>query len=533
MTAASAGLRDDATAELVQALLRQAAPGTGDEAPQLLETHISWVLLTGSLAYKIKKPVRLSFLDFSTLDRRKAACEDELRLNRLLAPQLYLDVAPITGSREQPCLGGRGAALEYAVKMRRFPQSWTLDRRLQEGHLETMELQRFGEALAQLHQRAASAPAGSRFGEPAQVQAPLQDTLQELRAGAPPGSRAELEYVDTGMKAALAALTPLMAERKSSKHIRDCHGDLHLGNLVRLDEGIVPFDRIEFSDDLRWIDGISDVAFLVMDLDRRGQVDLAYAFLAAYLEAGGDYEGLRLLRYYEVYRALVRAKVAMIRGRASGDDSDTSAAAECSAYLQWAAHCIRGRRPGLVLMHGLAGSGKTRLSEKLIRHLPAVRVRSDLERKRMHAMQPLERGDAAPGAGLYSAAASLRLYERLTDIAQAALEGGETLIVDAAFLKAAERRRFFELAARLDAPCVIVHCTAPVAELERRVRHRAAEGRDASDAGIAVLHAQSGWQEALEPAEQACTLAVDTTRTATAAQLAETVHTLLNARAHS
>lgn len=519
-----------AAAELVQALLRQAPPCPGEDAPRLVETHISWVLLSGGLAYKIKKPVCLPFLDFSSLERRKAACEEELRLNRLLAPQLYLEVVPICGSPAQPELGGDGVPIEYAVKMRRFPQSQELDRLLEAGALSAPELERFGGELARLHERAAIAPADGPFGAPDRVQAPFRDTLRDLRAGAPPDCRAGLERLDAWLAGAEAALADVLAARKHGGRIRECHGDLHLGNLVLLDGAVVPFDRIEFSEELRWIDVVSDLAFLVMDLDRRGRPDLAYAFLVAYLEGGGDYAGLRLLRYYEVYRALVRAKIAMIRWQAAGSPPQSGDAAECGAYVGWAGRRIGHRRPGLVLMHGLSGSGKTRVSGALVRALPAVRVRSDLERKRMHGLQPQQRGDAAPGAGLYSAAAGERVYGALAGIAQAALAGGETLIVDAAFLKAAERRRFFELAAQLGAPCAIVECTAPAAELERRVRRRAEEGRDASDAGLAVLQAQFGWREPLDAAERARALTVDSAAASDPAALAGALRRLLEAR---
>lgn len=506
-------LADGVAAEappFIQAVAQALAQLEACALVDLVETHISWVLLTPGHAYKIKKPVKLPFLDFSTLALRKDACAEELRLNRRFAPELYLDVIPISGSSEQPQIAGEGAALEYAVKMRRFAQSQQLDQLLRDERLSRADLEDFGRSLAALHESLPQVSGQLDFGDPAQVHAPVRECLRDLRQGAP-GAPNRLHDLEAWLEQRYATLTPAFISRKLGGRVRECHGDLHLGNLVKLRRHIVPFDCIEFSPGLRWIDVISDVAFLTMDLAQRHYPDLAYAFLNAYLEASGDYGGVRVLHYYLAYRALVRAKIALIRMQGAGADQRPRHARQCDDYIHHALDWTQRRRPGLVLMQGLAGSGKTRCSAELAVQLPAIRLRSDVERKRMHQLAPLQRSASAPGAGLYTASASRLTYARLADLATNVIEGGETAIVDATFLSAAERRRFTTLAQRIDAPCAIVQCQAPVPELERRLTRRAQEGVDASEADIEVLRRQLALHDPLDAAELERTLIVDTT----------------------
>ena len=502
---------NDDEPELIRALRRPAAYPHAVKAVRLVQTHISWVLLTGAVAYKLKKPVNLGFLDFSTLARRRRACEEELRLNRRWAPELYLDVVPIAGTPAVPRPGGMGAPFEYAVRMRQFPQRAQLDRRLAAGALTRAEVEVFAQELGRVHAQAPVARADGPFGTVRAVRAPVEHssaTLLGLARGSDEAATiAAVQHWIVGQPADAA-----LRARLRDGFVREVHGDLHLANLVRWRGRVRAFDCIEFDPALRWIDVLSDAAFLVMDLAYRGRRDLAYAFLNRYLETTGDYRGLPVLRYYLVYRALVRAKIAAIRRAARPPGAADADSASVRAHLALAQAWTQPARPALVLMHGLSGSGKTRFSDALVTGLPAVRLRSDLERRREGAAGPR-----------YSAAALEANYARLAALAEGVLAGGENAVVDATFLARRERARFEALAARLGVPCVIASCRAPRDALERRIRRRARAGSDASEADLAVLARQIETADPLTAAERAGTVEFDTTLPVDSAAVAREV----------
>lgn len=281
---------------------------------EILETHISWVVLTGPYAYKIKKPVNPGFLDFTTLEKRHACCRDELRLNRRLAPGLYLDVVGITGSPERPHIGGDGEIIEYAVKMVQFGQDQLASRLLENGNLTARHIGQLAEKIAAFHQQAAAAEAGSPLGSPQAVTAHALQNFDQIAAL--PGAAADhsaLSDLRRWTEREAAAREAAMNARQSGASVRECHGDLHLGNIALIEGEITPFDCIEFSAELRWNDVASEVAFLVMDLIDRGRPDFAFLFLSGYLEMTGDYNATAVLRFYLVYRAMVRAKVHCLR----------------------------------------------------------------------------------------------------------------------------------------------------------------------------------------------------------------------------
>lgn len=477
---------------------------------RIIETHISWVLLTGEFAYKIKKPVDLGFVDFSTLTLRRQACLDELRLNRRYAPQLYLAVVPIGGTPEHPLVDDEGVPFEYAVKMRQFPSDQQLDRLLADGHLDMGDIEELAATIAALHAAAPVAPPDLPYGWPARIQADAEDNLRVLSAGSEGRLRAHIADLAAWTRQQDALLSSMMHSRRETGHVREVHGDLHLANLVRLDKVIVAFDCIEFSAALRWNDCISDLAFLTMDLHHRGHGNLAYHLLNRYLEIGGDYAGLSLLRYYEVYRALVRAKVALLRCDASSGPERSAQARQYAAYVRLARRFSRGACRALVLMHGLSGSGKTWLSTQLMSALPAVRVRSDVERKRLHGLAEGAHSGSAVDAGLYDATSSARTYDRLAALVTDIIDAGETAIVDAAFLRSTDRQHFRVLAHRLAIPFAIVSCQAPASALRGRLAARTRTGRDASEADQRVLEHQCESAEALATDERSVTVHVMT-----------------------
>lgn len=493
----------------IQALMQAAAYPHPCGPIRLLETHISWVLLTGDYAYKIKKPLNLGFLDFSTLARRRQACADEIRLNRRFAPELYLSVVPIHGDAEgnDVRMGtddeSLDEAFEAAVRMRQFPQANQLDHLLEAGRLQTGDLQQLAERVAAFHRQAPPAPQGGGYGSPSQTYAQCLDNF-----GPPLGAlnfaerRNTLQALLDWTKRQFETLGAQLQRRMEQGHIRELHGDLHLANLVRLAGVVMPFDCIEFSAELRYIDTTSDIAFLMMDLKHRGRDDLAYSFLNRYLECTGDYDGVALLDWYRVYRAMVRAKIAAIRHSEVSDAEAPQHAAEALAYIDLAASWMSAPRPRLILMNGVSGSGKSWLSEQLAARLSAVRLRSDIERKRLHGLAPLEKSAQDQKARLYGKTAGLRTYRALLQHAAALLRGGQNTLVDGAFLKVSQRAPFLQLAAELQVPVNIVRCAAPIDELKRRIQSRAQAGNDASEADLRVLQTQLLTLEPLTASEQ-------------------------------
>jgi len=493
------------------------------EKVELVETHISWVLLTGEYAYKIKKPVNLGFLDFSTLALRQQDCIEELRLNRRLAADYYLEVVAITGSRGAPRVKGTGQPLEYAVKMRQFPVDTTLDKLAERGELGNQQIDALAARLAHFHlAECARAAADSPWGEPELIAKPVAENFALLAMRlTDPAERQLLAKLQGWCAAEHLRLAPLMRERKQNGWVRECHGDLHLANLAWVDGRLVIFDCLEFSPALRWIDVISEVAFCYMDMLQKpthfrlslrpphadveeaivpfplggesvsegairmgAHSNLASRFLNAWLEATGDYRGVALLRYYAVYRALVRAKVAALR---AGQGEDASRA-EVTGCLQLAEQIAVFTTPQLLITHGLSGSGKTTRSQQWLEQYGLIRLRSDVERKRLAGLEACARG--GDSLGLYSEAFGLRTYQHLAELAEGLLRAGLSVIVDAAFLMRWERDLFRDLAQRLGAGFGILDIQADLATLRERVSRRQATGSDASDAGLRVLEQQ-------------------------------------------
>jgi len=502
----------DLARERVEAL-RVALQSDGDT--RLLETHISWVLLSGSHAYKFKKPVDFGFLDFTTPERREFFCREELRLNRRLAPDLYLGVLPVTGTQQAPRLGtGPGKVLDWAVHMRRFPQARQLDRQLAAGELDAEDLVAFAARLAGFHGAAAVASNDTGPGLPSTLDQAATDNfrsvLEQALLDEPYSER--VRRLQAWTRDQFDKLSPLLWQRRDQGKVRECHGDLHLSNLLRLADGsVTAFDCIEFSPDLRWIDVLNDAAFLVMDLLDRSRQDLAFAFLNAYLEETGDHEGLRALPYFIAYRSMVRAKVALLQAAQAIARADRDEAVErAREHIDLAVGMAATRPASLVITHGLSGSGKSWLSRQLSVLLPAIWLRSDVERKRLHGLPRMADSKSAAGQDLYSSAASQATYGRLRDLAGVALAAGFNVLVDAAFLEQERREAFRDLALERSARFRILDCTAPEATLEERVRQRRDHGTDPSEADVGILHRQlqQDWQ--LREAEGAQSVVVDT-----------------------
>lgn len=507
----AAGSDAGTQSSLIGALCNPALYPDASGPVELLETHISYILLAGAHAYKIKKAVNLGFLDFSTLALRRRYCAEELRLNRRLAPELYQAVIPVTGTLDAPLFGGRGKAIEYAVQMQRFPQEALLDRQLSEGRLNAACIDLLADRLADFHGRIARAAPDNPFGTPQAVWAPMAENFDQLRALLPAARPADhLDRLETWSRQRFAELGGLLASRSGTGWIRECHGDLHLGNIAQTDHQLHIFDCIEFSPALRWIDVFSEIAFLVMDLEERGRPDYAYRLLNRYLEATGDYAGLPLLDFYKVYRALVRAKIAAIRDRQKASAAPPDRPTDCARYLDYAGQATRPRQPRLLLMHGVSGSGKTWLAGQLVETLGLLRIRSDVERKRLHGLAPAERSASGVDQALYAPAMTATTYDHLLELAGEIIANGYPVVVDAANLQAWQRAAFRKLAAARRIPFAVLACAAPAAVLQARLARRQATGGDASEADQSILVHQ--WQtcQALTPEEEVHCVHIDT-----------------------
>lgn len=471
------------------------------ESVTLVETHISWVLLTGTYAYKIKRPVKYPFVDLTSMERRAFFCHEELRLNRRFAPELYLDVCPITLDSGLARVSGEGEVIEHAVRMRQFDREEELDRLLASGRIAPEELERFGRDLAQVHAQLPAAAPEDRWGQPQVVRELIARNIEECRqARVPLEGDAQGAGPAQALMVQVEALEERLAGRRAAGRIRECHGDLHSRNIVRSGSRLVAFDCIEFEPAFRWIDVAEEVAFLLADLEAQEHGLHANAFLRGYLSGSGDYELCRLLPVYQAHRALIRAKVSALRAAEDPREAEAGRRA-CEAYLEVARCALAPKRPALVLMSGLSGSGKTWLAARLAPALDAVHLRSDVERKRLAGLDEHARTDSRLGQGLYSQRVSESVYRHLAESAEHVLAGGMTVIVDATFGRREDRALFKQLATKLSVPLTLLECHAPRDVLRKRVAERHERGSDASEADLKVLEWQETHTERWQPEE--------------------------------
>lgn len=478
------------------------------EEVQRIETHISTVLLAGEYAVKLKKPVDLGFLDFSRLEQRRHFCDEEMRLNSRLAPQIYLRRVEITGSIDEPRIEGEGEVVEYAVLMRRFPERELMNRLLREGRLPDGAIIDLAETVAAFHRSIPQATAQSDYAQPEQVAEPVRQNFEQLaHQGAADAVRAELQALRRWSEGELQRLEPVMRERRDAGMVRECHGDLHLGNVAWHEDRAIVFDGIEFEPRLRWIDTASEIAFTVMDLEYQGVKRLRNLFLDTYLQRTGDYHALKMLPFYAVYRALVRAK---IHGFEVEQSAGCGAQEALEEHVQLARGFTRLRLPELVITYGLSGSGKSRRAQRLVEERGFIRLRSDVERKRLFGLEAEDKSGSGIGEGMYTSESGDITYQHLWEQARNALVSGFSVVVDAAFLEAKRRRPFLDLAEDLGCRFRILHVSATKETLRNRLRKRVAEGKDPSEAGEKVLDSQLKIAEPPEGEESPFVETIDT-----------------------
>ena len=471
-----------------------ALPSAYDPPPrtvQRIETHASIVFLAGSFAYKVKRALKYPFLDFSTLEKRRAACLNELKVNARTAPELYLEVLPITrGDNETFQLGGSGEAVEWALRMRRFDQANLYERMAIEGRLSESAMRPLAGMISTFHASA------DRFLTQERAVLPLEGVLSDnesvLAANADLFPAAEARALTQSSREALAALSPLLEARARGGYVRHCHGDLHLRNIVEIEGKPVLFDAIEFDDSLATIDVLYDLAFLLMDLGKRGLAAHANAVLNAYLDeegSTGNLLGLAALPLFLSMRAMIRAKVEILRaGKADKGEAREQARSEARAYFELARDFLApADGPRLIAIGGLSGSGKSAVAAAIAPHVGAfpgaVHVRSDVERKRLFGVGPQTRlPDRA-----YAAEISDEVYAICRKRARLALKARRTVIVDAVHAKPEERAAIESLAAEAGAPFTGLWLEAPREVMRARVAKRQA---DVSDATPSVVDEQ-------------------------------------------
>ncbi len=485
---------------------------------ELIETHISWIVLTGKFAYKIKKPVNFGFLDFSTLQKRQFYCQQELHLNQRLTRNLYLDVVSITHQKNKLKVTA-GEPIEYAIKMHQFPQSSQLDNMLTEGKLTTEQMSKIAQMVAHFHQQAAAAENLSNYGNMDAVGQPVMENFSQITALLQNTEHDNiLGSIKLWSESSFKRLESKFTHRKQQGFIRECHGDMHLQNMLWLGDpstiepgkGPMAFDCIEFNENLRWIDVISEVAFLLMDLHNRKQQQLANRFLNDYLEITGDYGSLEILPFYLCYRAMVRAKIAVLSLQQPEISTleKTRLCDEVKSHLKLASCYSQTKNPTLIIMLGVSASGKSSVSQQLLDKTGAIRIRSDIERKRLHDFNQDDDTANTVNNGIYTEKSSERTYARLFELTAAIMTAGYSVIVDATFLKQQQRAPFKALAEQLDAAYFIVETTAPEETLRRRITERK---NDISDADLNVLDYQLSNRQPLPAEEEKFALSINTT----------------------
>jgi len=478
---------------------------------EVLETHISWVILTGKYAYKIKKPVDFGFLNFTTLALRKQYCEAELTLNARSAPDLYLGLIKICGTSQSPSFNGKGPILEYAIKMNQFGKGQLFKELHLADQLTFEHIDALAEQVSEFHDDVRTADKLSEYGTPDQVYAPMQQNFEQIRDLISDKQQLnQLEQLEIWTKSTFERLVPLLLKRKETAFVRESHGDMHMGNITLFKHRVTLFDCIEFNEDFRWIDVISDIAFLVMDFEAHDLPHYANRFLNLYLEQTGDYAGLKLLSFYKAYRAVVRAKIALF-SQQSPDISDIQKMEfmrQYEQYINLAESYSALPNRFLLIMNGVSGTGKSTIALRLVDRLGPIRLRSDVERKRLYGIATNEHPNPAEATLIYNENATQKTYNILTTLCAEILDSGLSVIIDATNLRQWQRDVIQTVANDRGVPVCIAFCEASMSVIQEWIQKRATEGVDASDADLNVVFKQIKTLEPLNEDELKQTITI-------------------------
>lgn len=475
---------------------------------ELVQTHISLVFLTGDYAYKLKKALNFGFLDFSTLDKREHFLQEEIRMNKAIAPELYLEVLPITLAGDKYILGGEGEAVEYVLKMREFPQENLFINLFTAGKLDIAQMEELGKITAQFHSQAQTNDYIRSFGTVAKIREAFDENYQQTEkyigiVQTQPQFDETKAYTDKFF----AQKEELFQARIEQNKIKECHGDLHLKNICLWQNKIQLFDRIEFNEPFRFVDVMYDVAFAVMDLEARNKQDFANAFLNTYLEQTGDWSGLQLLNLYLSRQAYVRAKVTSFLLDDAGipETVKQEAAKTAADYYKQAWAYTQNQEGKIILMSGLSGSGKTTLAKQIARLINAIHIRSDAVRKHLAGIPLNEKG----GDEIYSDEMNHKTYDRMLELGIVLANIGFPVILDAKYDRVALRQKAIEAATANKISLKIFNCTAPTEVLRDRLNSRS---EDISDATADLLSSQQAKAEEFTQEEKPYVNIIDTSK---------------------
>ena len=498
--------------KLLKSLLKATAYPEPTAGVRLIETHVSHIFISDSYVYKVKKPVDFGFLNFTTLDRRRFYCEEEVRLNRRLCPDTYIGVVELRQTPQGGSFAAPGEVVDYAVKMKRLPEERMLSRLLQDGEVDPSQMRELARVIADFHASAARGPQIDAYGGISSIRSNWEENFRQVvpfRGDTIPA--ADLALLRAWVEGFLARNEELLRSRVSGGFIRECDGDLHSGNIC-MTEKICIFDCIEFNERFRCIDTAADIAFLLMDLEYAGRPDLCTPFLESYREGTGDSVPPPLLAFYQANRAFVRGKVLSLRLKEPGLGREELLELRDAArrYFRLArGYPLREKLPtSLILTCGLTGSGKSAGARELSRELGLRWERSDVVRKRLAGIAPAGAGKGAEyDQGIYGGDFNRRTYQALLKSAQEELERGKSVLIDATFRRSADREEFRKLAARMGAGFRLIETRCPEGVIRERLERRLLDPAEVSDGRWEIYHAQAAEFEAPSPGDS---LVVDT-----------------------
>lgn len=502
---------------LVDSMMQKDFYPHAPETVELAQTHISYVFIAGDYVYKVKKPVDFGFLDFTTLEKRKFYCEEELRLNRRLAPSIYLDVVAITeDDRRRLAPGGAGDVVEYAVRMKKLPLDRMLKILLAQGKADAGTFDAVAARIAAFHRDAQTGGKIDEMGSLATIRHNQEENFQQTekyRDVTIPSY--QYDFIKRYVERFLKAKKTLLEKRVADHKIRECHGDLHLEHICVADE-IIVFDCIEFNERFRCGDVAAEVAFLTMDLDYNGYTGQAEAFTNAYLKYSGDTDMRALLNFYRCYYAYVRGKVTSFRldQKELPDSERHTVQLTASRYFDLAyTYATRLEKPALILTAGMIGSGKSYQARNLASRFGADVIRTDVLRKELLNIAPAERHPDAFGQGIYSNDMSRRTYDKALEIAARKIAQGKPVIIDASFQSRADRALAVDLANRLHIPFYCIECICPDEAVKIRLEKRKMETDNPSDGRWEILQEQKRHYEAVDEIPAASHFRIDTSAT--------------------
>ena len=466
--------------------------GSGVKSVNIIQTHISYVALTGKYAYKVKKPVDFGFLDFSTIEKRKHFCEEELRLNKRLCPDIYLDVLPITQKNGELKLNGDGEIVDYAVKMKEFSQDGIMTKLLEQGKIGRETIENICDILVNFYNSEQHSKEVDSYGELDAVKKNINENFEQTESvidiTIPNGT---YKYIKKIASKFLEEKKDIFEKRIAGGHIHDCHGDLHSGNIVVSDENIHIFDCIEFNKRFRYCDVASDIGFLAMDLDYMNHPYLSSYLMRKYIEKSKDIGILDMLNFYKSYRAYVRGKVIGFRlndPNISKDEKQdiidtTKKYFDLSSYYASLFSIdLKNKKPLLFIVGGLTGTGKSTLSLKISVDYRAHNINTDVVRKELAGIDKFERHHDEIDTGLYSPERIDYTYEQVMKKSADFLKNGENVVLDATFQKKKYREMAKKIAKENNAVLIPIQCTCPeeIAKkwLEERLKTKtASDGR--------------------------------------------------------